>query len=316
MDNSKVINIPLKYITKNPDNELIFNMDGIETLANNIKEVGFIGSIDVIENHDTNSYEIISGHRRFAAAKLAGLEEIPVHIETVTDEIDKAKKLIRLNVNNRELNPLDKARAIDYYIEHVLKPENFKGNTQDKLSEVFGISVTQVKYLRRILKYPEKVQSWIGEGRLSYIGISELSSLDDTLQQEAISILEETLQKKGNDPLSKSETQTCIKNIKKQHLLAEKINTIASEQEDTKISIDNIEKESQSSCKNMRSIGTINTSPDAICNDIDTFRNITAHGFELLNTAFDNIPEDVTFHERSLILEQLGSLLDKLKNED
>ncbi|SFI32961.1 chromosome partitioning protein, ParB family [Pseudobutyrivibrio sp. OR37] len=314
MSDSKIINIPVKYITKNPDNETIFNMDGIEALANNIKEVGFIGSIDVIENHENNTYEIISGHRRFAAAIMAGLEEIPVHIEDITDEIDKAKKLIRLNINNRELNPLDKARAINYYIEHVLKPEQFKGNTQDKIAEVFGISVTQVKYLRRILKYPEKVQAWIGEGKLSYVGISELSSLDEDLQLEAVRLIEETLQKKGDEPLSKAETQACIKNLKEQSSLTKEIETEIEKHTDESGTINqDDEVKSSSNIQNVCSSASENIPIAFEHNDLERFRDNTAHGFELLNIAFDNIPEDVSFHERSQILEQLGTLLNKLK---
>lgn len=314
MDNSKIINVPIKYITKNPDNEAIFNMEGIETLARNIKEVGFIGSIDVIENHNTNTYEIISGHRRFAAAKLAGLEEIPVHIETVSDDIDKAKKLIRLNVNNRELNPLDKARAINYYIENVLKPENFKGNTQDKLSEVFGISVTQVKYLRRILKYPEPVQIWIGEGKLSYIGVSELSSLDEQMQKEAVCILENALKKNGNEPLSKSETQACIKSIKKEKLLSNNIEKVLSDKRNNAVIESTNKEEMIFDDKNIRSANVDNHVQDSDLTDLDLFRNNTAHGFQLLNNAFDNIPNDLSFYERSQILEQLGALLTKLRD--
>lgn len=301
MDNTKIINIPVKYITKNPDNESIFNMNGIEALANNIKEVGFIGSIDVIENHDTNTYEIISGHRRFAAALMAGLEEVPVHVETVSSDIDKAKKLIRLNVNNRELNPLDKARAIDYYIDHVLKPEQFKGNTQDKIAEVFGISVTQVKYLRRILKYPDKIQNWIGEGKLSYVGISELSSLDEILQQEAVSIIEESLKNNGNEPLTKAETQACIKHIKQAQALESQLDTEITTNKDKCIDEN---KEVNKSVSNARS--NVNSK-------LDSFRDKTAQGFEILNNAFDNIPDDVSFYEKSQILEQLGTLLNKLK---
>jgi len=300
MDNTKIINIPVKYITKNPDNESIFNMNGIEALANNIKEVGFIGSIDVIENHETNTYEIISGHRRFAAAVMAGLDEVPVHIETVTSDIDKAKKLIRLNVNNRELNPLDKARAIDYYIDHVLKPEQFKGNTQDKIAEVFGISVTQVKYLRRILKYPDKIQHWIGEGKLSYVGISELSSLDEILQQEAVSIIEESLKNNGNEPLTKAETQACIKHIKQAKELENQLDNEIQNSNKTIVEMNEADKPDSNACS-------------AENKKLSSFRNKTAQGFEILNNAFDNIPDDVSFHEKSEILEQLGALLDKLK---
>ena len=48
--------------------------------------------------------------------------------------------------------------------------------------------------------------------------------------------------------------------------------------------------------------------------DLDLFRNNTAHGFQLLNNAFDNIPNDLSFYERSQILEQLGALLTKLRD--
>ena len=296
MDN-KIVNIPIKYISKNPDNETIFNMNGIEVLANNIKEVGFIGAIDVIENRETNSYEILSGHRRFAAATLAGLEEIPVHIETVSDDIDKAKKLIRLNINNRELNPLDKARAIEYYISNVLIPEGFKGNTQNKIAEVFDISVTQVKYLRRILKYPTELQELIGNGIIPYTGVTEFLSLDEEEQRIALLSLIRAVEN-NQSGLSKSEAQAIIKKSKEQARLQEDIQSSLSEE---------IEKVNETPSK-------VDSSPED--EGLKKFRNETAKGFDILSSAFDNIPSNISFDERIKILEQFDVILNKFKNKE
>ena len=306
---NKILEIDIDRIRKNPDNELIFNMDNLDVLANNIKEVGFVGAIDVIENPD-GYYEILSGHRRYEAALLLGMKTIPVHIETVSDDIEKAKKLIRLNVNNRDLNALDKARSIQYYIDNVLVPSGFKGNTQEEVASVFGISVTQVKYLRRILTYPEPIQHMIENGMLPYSGLVDLVNFNDEELKEAEVLLSNAIDN-NPDGLSKKETLLIVGQIKKRHKLEE---SLQKEKERYKP----LEDLSISHNKN------INTYPNAKLNDIviatqpkeDSFMEIARHGFEILADAFDNIPDEVSYRDRTELLTQIETLLTKLhKNE-
>ena len=274
MDN-KIIDIDIARIRRNPDNELIFNMDNLDVLANNIKEVGFVGAIDVIENPD-GYYEILSGHRRYEAALLLGMKTIPVHIEAVSDDIEKAKKLIRLNVNNRDLNALDKARSIQYYIDNVLVPSGFKGNTQEEIASVFGISVTQVKYLRRILTYPAPIQHMIENGMLPYSGLVDLVNFNDEELKEVEILLSNAIDN-NPDGLSKKETLLIVGQIKKRRKLEE---SLQKEKERYKP----LEDLSISHNKN------INTYPNSNLNDIviatqsneDSFMDIARHGKYLI----------------------------------
>lgn len=185
LNTEKIVQIPVEKIKKNPDNEKVFNMDGIEGLADTIKEDGFTGAIEVFALSDGN-YEILSGHRRFEAAKLAGLRTIPSIILPVRDKVSVAKKLITSNIHNRELSSMDKARAINYYVENVLKPEH-KGkrfNENQELSKVFGLSISQIKYLKRTLQYVPELQELLEKQRVPMSGLIAASNLDPDEQRE------------------------------------------------------------------------------------------------------------------------------------
>lgn len=185
LNTEKIIQIPIDKIRKNPDNEKIFNMDGIEGLADTIKEDGFTGAIEVFPLDDGN-YEILSGHRRFEAAKIAGLKSIPSIILPVRDKVTVAKKLITSNIHNRELSSMDKARAINYYVENVLKPEHSgqRFNENKELSKIFGLSVSQIKYLKRTLLYVPELQELLEKQRVPMSGLIEASNLDPNEQRE------------------------------------------------------------------------------------------------------------------------------------
>lgn len=185
LNTEKIVQIPIDKIRKNPDNEKIFNMDGIEGLADTIKEDGFTGAIEVFPLDDGN-YEILSGHRRFEAAKIAGLKSIPSIILPVLDKVTVAKKLITSNIHNRELSSMDKARAINYYAENVLKPEHQgqRYNENKELSKVFGLSMSQIKYLKRTLLYVPELQELLERQRVPMSGLIEASNLDPNEQRE------------------------------------------------------------------------------------------------------------------------------------
>jgi len=205
---------------------------------------------------------------------------------------------------------LDKARSIQYYIDNVLVPSGFKGNTQEEIASVFGISVTQVKYLRRVLTYPEAIQHMVEKGLLPYSGLVDLVSFDEVELKEVEILLSNAV---DNNPggLSKKDTLLIVGQIKKRRKLEE---SLKKEKERYKP----LEELSISHNKN------INTFPNAKHNDIviatqpkeDSFMEIARHGFEILANAFDNIPDEVSYRDRTELLTQIETLLTKLhKNE-
>jgi len=202
LNSEKIYSIDMDKIHENPDNRKIFNMEGIKGLASVIKEDGFTGAIEVFERED-GDYEILSGHRRYEACKEAGMTSIPAVILPKTDEISRAKKLITSNIHNRELTAMDKARAIEYYIEHVLRPNGTK-NIQNEIAKVFDISVTQVKYLRRILKYVPELQALLEHDLIPYSGVVAASELSEDEQRQLAWEFEQLIKKNNGEALGKA----------------------------------------------------------------------------------------------------------------
>ena len=118
----------------NPDNELVFGLDDIDYLAENIREDGFAGAIEVYALAD-GTYEISSWHRRFLAAKEIGMEQIPCIVSEDVDDITKSKKLVKSNILNRKMTPLKWDKTLRYYKKKVLV--DFKGNKNAELAKVF-----------------------------------------------------------------------------------------------------------------------------------------------------------------------------------
>lgn len=182
-DTMNIVNIDIDKIKSNPDNAKIFSMNNIEELANSIKENGFIGAINVYDLGD-GTYEIFSGHRRFEAQKYLKKKTIPAFIDPLPSEENKAKNLIDSNLHNRELTIMDKARALVYYQDKVLTKPGL--NKNEELCKKFGISMSQVKYLKRIVTYSDKIQKLIENGNIqSYNGLQNLNKLNSS-EQDAV----------------------------------------------------------------------------------------------------------------------------------
>ena len=222
MSEQQIIFLPIDCIFANPDNEKIFNMNDIDGLVTSIQETGFNGTIEVFEL-EKNKYEVISGHRRLLAARKAGLKEVPVIIQQIHGEADKAKNLVLSNIHNREISAMDKARAIEYYIDHVLKIEQPKCNTQNEVARIFNISVSTVKYLRRLLKYDKSLQDLVDKNLVPYAALIDVIKLDEDEQKELAQALTEAINLSDGKPLSNKEALTICKTIINKKELANKL---------------------------------------------------------------------------------------------
>lgn len=178
--------IPLDMIDLNKDNEHIFGYTDIDFLAMTIEENGFNGAIEVWAKKD-GRYEISSGHRRYLAMKKLGKKEIPCIVyENVPDDI-KAKKLILSNIHNRDLTPLRKARAIQYYSDHVLKDSKKYGsgfNKRDELKKEFNISDGQLQNYLSLLKLIPEFQEYTDRNGFPYTNFLKICKLDESMQKE------------------------------------------------------------------------------------------------------------------------------------
>lgn len=150
---------PIEFVSRNPRNpRRHFDETVLQELAGSIRQHGIVQPI-VVRTLGTNRYEIIAGERRWRAAQLAGLVEIPVIIRDVDDRTALELAIVE-NVQRADLNPLEEAMGYDQLIED-------HGYTQNDLGEIIGKSRSHVANSLRLLKLPEPVRDMLADGSLS-----------------------------------------------------------------------------------------------------------------------------------------------------
>lgn len=135
-----------------------FDKDSLEELAQSIRELGLIQPITV-RKQSANKYQIISGERRFRAAQMAGLDEVPVYIRTADDQGMLEMALVE-NIQRENLNSIEV--AISY--KRLMEECNL---TTEKLAERVGKDRTTVTNYVRLLKLPPEIQIGIIEKKIS-----------------------------------------------------------------------------------------------------------------------------------------------------
>ena len=137
-----------------------FPLESLESLADSIRQFGVLQPIVVRESKQfPGTYEILAGERRWRAAKMAGLTEIPGVVLT-GDDLKAAQVAIIENVQREDLNPIEEALAYDALIEKF-------DLTQDQVAKQVGKSRSAVTNLLRLLDLPEEVLEQVRSGALS-----------------------------------------------------------------------------------------------------------------------------------------------------
>lgn len=146
--------------------------EALNELAASIQTQGLIQPLLV--RSITNGYEIIAGERRFKAAQIAGLKEVPVIIKQVNDQTAAAIALIE-NIQREDLNPLEEARGINRLIQEF----NY---THEKAAEAIGKSRSAVSNLLRLLSLAEPVQTMLLAGNIDMGHARALVTIDAAKQ--------------------------------------------------------------------------------------------------------------------------------------
>jgi ParB family chromosome partitioning protein len=150
--------LPLGLIQPNPmQPRTSFNSDGLEELAASIRANGIIQPIIVRRMGD--SYQIVAGERRWRAARIAELEEVPVVIQDVADRAMLEIALIE-NIQREDLNPIETAHAFERLARDL-------GLSQEEIGRRTGKDRTSIANIVRLLKLPKEVQLLVAERRLS-----------------------------------------------------------------------------------------------------------------------------------------------------
>jgi ParB family transcriptional regulator, chromosome partitioning protein len=151
--------IPVDAIGPNPNQPRShFDPDDLDELAQSIREHGVLQPVLVSEQGD-GTYELITGERRWRAARLAGLTSVPAIIKEVTSQASLEMALVE-NIQRRDLNPLEEALAFRQLLDE-------HGLTQDQLAQRLGKSRVSVTNTLRLLHLPAPVQEALGAGSIT-----------------------------------------------------------------------------------------------------------------------------------------------------
>lgn len=179
-----------------------FDINALQVLADSIREHGVIQPILVREMEFTpGKYEIVAGERRFRAAEMAGLDEIPVAIMT-GDDLEVAKVALIENVQRKDLNPVEEAMAYRVLMDKF-------GLTQDQVATQAGKNRSTVANLLRLLDLPEDVLVMLRDGSLSAGHARALLPLED--DEKEVSLAQRIVEKE----LSVREVERMVAAIKR-----------------------------------------------------------------------------------------------------
>jgi ParB family chromosome partitioning protein len=194
------VKIPVDQIVPNPEQpRQNFDQDGLKELAQSIREVGVIQPITVEISEDGQTYILHDGERRWRAAQIAGMEEIPAEIvEPLGDDVSRRDRLTRAlvaNVQREDLSSLEVARAYQRLHDELEL-------TDQQIADRVGKSRSSVANARRLLELPQDVQDLAGQDGISERQLMALLPMYQ-LPQEAIERAEKTFWAKPSDLVRK-----------------------------------------------------------------------------------------------------------------
>lgn len=154
--------VPISQIGPNPDQPREnFSPEGIEELAQSIREKGILQPIIVKKNQGAQgpAYELVCGERRLKAALLSGLEKVPVIVKEIA-ESDLLEWALVENIQREDLNPLEEAHAYERLVAE-------RGLSQEEVAKRVGKNRTTVTNAIRLLRLPEEVTGYVRDGKLT-----------------------------------------------------------------------------------------------------------------------------------------------------
>jgi len=191
--------LPLDLITPGPfQPRSVFDTDRLQELADSISHQGVIQPV-VVRVKGQDSYELIAGERRWRAAQLAGIEEIPAIIRKVSDEIAIAMALVE-NIQRENLNPIEEATALRRLVDEFQM-------THQEAGDAVGRSRSAVSNLLRLLELSGEVRELVDARHLEMGHARALLSLDESMQAQAAKEV-------VNKSLSVRETEQLVRRLK------------------------------------------------------------------------------------------------------
>lgn len=179
--------------------------EALRQLSDSIKEKGILQPLVIRERSDGQGFELIAGERRWRAAKLAGLGEVPVLVKDVS-KVDRLELALIENIQRQNLNPLEEAEAYQRLIQEF----NLK---QEEVAKRVGKERSTVANTLRIMQLPDYAKEDVAAGTLSMGHARVLLALDDP---ETMHACRDEIVDKG---LSVRQAEALVKNLKKKTAL-------------------------------------------------------------------------------------------------
>ena len=177
--------LPIEHLVPNLNQpRKDFSTDELNSLASSIEDTGIIQPILVRRNNDV--YEIVAGERRWRAAQIAKIHEVPVLIKELTDE-EVVKISIIENIQRVDLNPIEEANSYHQLIRDF-------GYTQEKVSSSLGKSRSYIANSLRLLSLPKSIIKLLKEGKLTsgharaLVGVKNSEFLAKKIIEEGLSV--------------------------------------------------------------------------------------------------------------------------------
>lgn len=200
------LRVPVERLYPNPNQpRRVFPEAALAELAASIREKGIIQPLIVRAHPDRGGdFEIVAGERRWRAAQIAQMHELPVIVRSYTDT-EVLEVAIIENIQRADLNPIDEAAGYRQLIDRF-------GHTQEQMATALGKSRSHIANQMRLLNLPEDVQSYLTDGKLTsgharaLVGHPRASELARRIIQGKLSVRETERLAKSDGPSSVRKT--------------------------------------------------------------------------------------------------------------
>lgn len=217
-NSEKVQMIPVDALVEDEHNEQIYNMYGIEALAISIKKYGLQEPLRVYQMPEKGKYLIQSGHRRRRAALIGNLKEVPaIVIPWEPDEKVRMRNLIICNLNNRVKSPMTIAREYKEFGDTL----DDQAHLIENIANAMGKSTAQIRrYLVLLDLIPALQEKVEKEDVYAMSAITEARNMTVEQQEEFNAQLDDFVEEKGEDKVTRDVIVSIAKSIKNEKEIA------------------------------------------------------------------------------------------------
>ncbi len=192
------LTVPIEKLQANPNQpRRTFSPEQLDELAASVKEKGIIQPL-IVRSIGEGAYEIVAGERRWRAAQMAQLHDIPVIVRDF-DDTEVLEVAIIENIQRADLNAVEEAAGYKQLMDRF-------GHTQEKLAEALGKSRSHIANLLRLLSLPLDVQTLVIEGKLS-AGHARALITAENPSELAKQVVKEGLSVRATEALVKKQQQ-------------------------------------------------------------------------------------------------------------